>query len=165
MTLSAFADLAEVIGALGVVAGLVFVGFQLRQNTHQLRRVEANAMNAEASPLRQSIMNNAELAELVSACIAGSRPLNPVERQRLDSVFWEVTFISFQMWDRSKSKYFSAGDFERTIPAFAALFASAFGRAWWQGARTFFRAAFVAELEALIPELKAPLAEPMEAAP
>lgn len=157
MTLSDFADIAEVIGAFGVIAGLIFVGFQLRQNTQQLRRVETNAMNTEASPLRHSIMNNPELAELVSACVANSRRFNPVELQRLDSVFWELTFIYFQMWDRSQSKYFPAGDFERTVRALGPVYASAAGRSWWRNARAAFRPAFVTELETLIPELKTEL--------
>lgn len=156
MTLAAFADLAEIISAFGVIAGLIFVGFQLQQNTFQLRRVEINAMNVEASPLRQSIMNNPDLAELVSACVANSRPFTATDLQRLDSVFWEASFISFQMWDRSQSKYFPAGDFERTIPAFEPVLTSPVGRTWWQSARAKFRPTFVAAMEALMPALAAP---------
>lgn len=160
MTLAAFADLAEVIGAFGVIAGLIFVGFQLRQNTHQLRRAEINAMNTEASPLRQSVMNNPDLAELIAACVANSRPFNATELQRLDSVLWEMSFISFQMWDRAQTKYFPPGDWERTIPAFSPFLTSVVGRTWWRQARGNLRPAFVAAMEDLMPALKAPPAEP-----
>ncbi len=156
MTLAALADLADVIGAFGVIAGLIFVGLQLRQNTQQLRRVEINAMNAEVSPLRQSVMNNAELAEIVAACVANSRAFSATELQRLDSVFWEMSFIAFQMWDRAQTTYFPAADFERTIPSLGPVLTSPVGRTWWQNARTFFRPAFVDALEALMPGLMAP---------
>lgn len=52
MTLAGFADLAEVIGALGVIAGLIFVGVQLRQNTRQMQRDEMNSAMAQGSALK-----------------------------------------------------------------------------------------------------------------
>jgi hypothetical protein len=37
MTLSDLADLSEIIGAIGVIASLIYVGFELRRNTLVLR--------------------------------------------------------------------------------------------------------------------------------
>jgi hypothetical protein len=76
MTLAAFADLAEVIGALGVIAGLVFVGVQMRQNTKQLLRAEYNTAMAQGSALRHLLLSNRETAEL---CFGGleMRPSTP----------------------------------------------------------------------------------------
>jgi len=46
MTLSDWANIGQVIGALAIVASLIFVGFQVRQNTKS-NQVTALQLNAD----------------------------------------------------------------------------------------------------------------------
>jgi hypothetical protein len=160
MTLAAFADLAEVIGAFGVIAGLIFVGVQLQQNTLQLRRAERNTSNAEASVLRQSIANNCEIAELMAACVGEARSFSPAEMQRINAMFFEMGYLATQLWDRTKHGLFPPDEFDRAMPALAPYLTSATGRAWWRIARGVFQADFVAALERTLPALTATVAPP-----
>jgi len=158
MTLAALANLADVIGAFGVIAGLVFVGIQLRQNTLQLQRAEKNATNSEASILRQAIFSDGDLAELLSACVRQTRPLDPIEVDRMSLLFWEMGFQLIQFWERTQHGLFKRQEFESLAPMYAPYFTSAFGLEWWRQARLIFRPDFVVDVEHLMPILSAPVA-------
>lgn len=151
MTLAEIADLAEIIGAFGVIAGLIFVGMQMRQNTLQLRRAETNVTNAEASAIRQALFGDAEFAELISACVRETRELSPVETDRVHAFLWEIVFQTIQFWDRTKHGLFPPGEFERLAPSYAPYLCCSIGRAWWHDVRRFFRSDFVTDVERVIP--------------
>ena len=48
MTLEQASDLSQVIAAISVMASLVFVGLQIRQNTRSQRVVAVNSLTAAA---------------------------------------------------------------------------------------------------------------------
>jgi hypothetical protein len=58
--------LAQVIGTLGVIVSLVFVGLQIRQNTGALQRNEHNSTMPQWTVIRMAIAGNRDLAELMS---------------------------------------------------------------------------------------------------
>jgi len=154
MTLAAFADLAEVIGAIGVIAGLVFVGVQMRQNTKQLQRAEYNAAMAQGSALRHLLLNNRETAELFFGGISNS-PLNPIDELRLNVFFSELTYMALQVWDRVRNGLAPPDELRRgLIPTLAPVMTSPRALAWWSRSRATFRADFVSDLEAALPALR-----------
>lgn len=158
MTLAQFADLAEVIGALGVVASLLFVGVQLRQNTLQMQRADANMIMQHGSALRHLLLNNRQTAELLVSGISDA-PLDPVDELRVNAFFSEGMYILLHTWDRARS----AGrpevkdELVRVFPILAPALLSPRGRAWWAQARGTFWPKFVAEIEALAPALTEPV--------
>lgn len=156
MTLVNISNIAEMISALGVIAGLIFVGVQLRQTTLQLRRSEANSANSEASVLRQAIFANGEFAEIVSAAIRETRALGVVETDRMMGFLWEIGFQALQFWDRTKHGIFSKEEFEGIAPVYAPYMTCPLGLQWWAMARKMYRPDFVAEIEKIIPALASP---------
>src|SRR5262245_46837720 len=116
MTLADFSSLSEIISALGVIAGLIFVGLQLGQATVQLRQAEANATNTEASVIRQALFADAEFAEVVSAAVRQTRPLGIVETDRMMAFLWEIGFQVLQFWIRTKRGLFHRQEFEGLAP-------------------------------------------------
>lgn len=164
MTLAAFADLAEVIGALGVIAGLIFVGLQLRQNTNQMVRGEANSAMAQGSAMRHLMMSNRDTAALLVAGMSGAQ-LDPVDEVRMNAFFSEITYMSMHVWDRTRSGLAQKDEFSRIIPVMTPALTSARGQAWWARMRSTLRPDFVADLEALLPILKQPAPAPSATAP
>lgn len=162
MTLAAFADLAEVIGAIGVIVGLVFVGVQIQQNTKQMRRAEGNSAMAQGSALRHLIVGSREAAQMIASGVAGAS-LDPVDELRLHMFFLEVAYSALQVWDRERNKFGPTDEFSRVVLVIAPVMASDRGKAWWARARTTFWPEFVADFEGLLPALKAP-AEPSRSA-
>jgi len=154
MTLSDLSDLAQIFGVFAVVASLIFVGVQLRQNTVQMQRAERNATNAEASIIRQAVFTDPDVAELVHACVNETRPLSPVEVDRLNLFLWEVGYLIIQFWDRTRYGLFQRKEeYEKIVQSLSPYFTSRFGLAWWRVARGVFRSDFVADLEQVIPTL------------
>ena len=43
MSLQDFTNLFEIVASIGVIASLIFVGYQMKQNTNQLERSEHNS--------------------------------------------------------------------------------------------------------------------------
>ena len=55
----------EFVGAIAVVATLLFLGVQIRQNTKQMRRLELNAAHEQFAHSRMAIATDRDWAELV----------------------------------------------------------------------------------------------------
>ena len=66
MSLEQASDLSQIIGALAVVASLVFVGFQIRQNTRSQRLVAVNSLTAAAVAINIPGMESPEFGEALS---------------------------------------------------------------------------------------------------
>lgn len=165
MTLAALADLAEVMGTLGVIASLVFVGVQLHQNTKQMRRAEANKAFEQASQLRELVIGNREVADLLVSGMSG-KPLDPTDEVRLHAFFSEMTYVALQTWDRSRYGLTTIGDFESAVtPVMAIYMSSPRAVAWWTRSKSQFPAEFVALLEEKIPALRAQTLAPSATAP
>ena len=69
---------------LGVLSGLVFVGFEIRQNTSQLRADASYSITASVNELNAGLYGDSELAELVFRGEADLGALTPIERTRFD---------------------------------------------------------------------------------
>ena len=69
---------------LGVLGGLVFVGFEIRQNTSQLRADASYSITASVNELNAALFGNPELAELVLRGERDLSALTPIERTRFD---------------------------------------------------------------------------------
>ena len=57
-------NFGEFFGAIAVVATLIYLALHIRQNTHQVRRVEMNAAYAQFSVPRMAIASDRSLAEV-----------------------------------------------------------------------------------------------------
>ena len=69
---------------VGVLGGLVFVGFEIQQNTSQLRTDASYSITASVNELNASLYGDPELAELVFRGEADLGALTPIERERFD---------------------------------------------------------------------------------
>lgn len=75
----------SLLGNLGVLGGLVFVGLEIRQNTSQLRAEASQAITASTNELNAGIYGDAGLADLVKRGEQNLETLNAIERRRFDA--------------------------------------------------------------------------------
>jgi hypothetical protein len=156
MTLADFADFAEVVGALGVIASLIFVGVQLNQQTKQLRRAEANIAMQQGSALRHLFLANREVTDLIIAGISGGT-LDVSDEFRMNAFFAEATYMAVHVWDRQQHGMTTINDFETAVvPVLRPVMTSGRGVAWWARSKGQFPQEFVALFEAQMPELVPP---------
>ena len=69
---------------VGVLGGLIFVGFEIRQNTSQLRTEGARALTEMVNATNAGVYSDEKLAEIILRGEQDLASLNPVERLRFD---------------------------------------------------------------------------------
>lgn len=152
MTLEQWSSLAQVIGSVGVMLSLLFVGLQIRQNTGALQRDEHNSTMAQWTVIRMAIAGHRDMAELMTAGLRGERTLDAADQLRLDNMLAEYAWASFHIWDRTQRGVFPKGTFELTAgPLLAEVLETVAGRGWWQRAKQAgFIPAFVVDVDAVL---------------
>ena len=152
MSLEQLSFLAQIVGSIGVIVSLVFVGVQIRHNTRALQRNEHNSTMAQWTVVRQAIAGNREVAELMSFGLSGERALDAADQLRMEQMLQEFAWASFHIWDRTQRGVFPQGTFEATAGALLGnLLRTPRGAAWWQGAKHVgFIPAFVADVDRVL---------------
>jgi hypothetical protein len=165
MTLEQVFFLSQTIGAVAVVASLLFVGWQIKDNTRALQRHEHNNTMTQWTVVRMAIVNSREVAELMTAGLHGERALNAAEQLRLEQYLQELTWACFHIWDRMQRGIFPQGTFELTGGAYLrTVLLTVRGGAWWRSARNSgFIPAFAADVDAMLAKSAEPAAS--QAAP
>lgn len=102
MTIEQWGAVGEIVGALAVVASLVYLAVQIRQNTkqlsHNMKATELAAFerNIEAgNRIREMLIVNQDVLDLYTRGIKSYRRLEPVEKIRFGMVL-SNTFSAFQ---------------------------------------------------------------------
>ncbi|MGD8809372.1 MAG: hypothetical protein PVG24_07185 [Gammaproteobacteria bacterium] len=90
MTLEQLAYLAQIVGAGLVVASLIYVGRQLRQNTEIMRQNAAGYYLGLQERLCGEVANNRELAEYWLKGASDFESLDDVDRQRIMLFEWRA---------------------------------------------------------------------------
>jgi hypothetical protein len=152
MSLAQLSDLAQIIGAVGLILSLVFVGLQIRHNTAALVRNEHNSTMAQWTVIRQAIATNRDIAELMSNGLHGKSALDAADQLRLEQMLQEYAWASFHIWDRTQRGVFPKRTFEATAGvALCDLLRTPRGGAWWASAKNKgFIPAFVADVDAML---------------
>ena len=128
--------LAQVVGTLGVIVSLLFVGLQIRQNTGALQRNEHNSTMSQWTVIRMAIAGDRNVAQLMTSGLHGERDLDAADQLRLEHMLAEYAWASFHIWDRTQRGVFPKGTFEATAgPLLASVLRTPRGSAWWNRAK------------------------------
>jgi hypothetical protein len=152
MSLEQISYLAQIVGSVGLILSLVFVGLQIRHNTAALVRNEHNSTMAQWTVIRQAIAQNREIAELMTAGLSGERALDAADQLRLEQMLQEYAWAAFHIWERTQRGIFPKGTFEATAGVMLCdLLRTARGGAWWASAKNKgFIPAFVSDVDAVL---------------
>jgi hypothetical protein len=152
MSLEQFSNLTQIVGSVGVIVSLLFVGLQIRQNTRALQREEHNSTMAQWTVIRMAIAKHRDIAELMTAGLHGERALDAADQLRLEQMLSENAWASFHIWERTQRGIFPKGTFELSCGAhLCGLLGTAGGGTWWRNAKqTGFPPAFVSDVDAVL---------------
>jgi len=108
---------AEIVGAIAVVASLVFVGFQLRQNTRIMRLSSTNELLTQFEEIIKDIAASEELASLLFRGVPDPESLEGIDHYRFtlmcQSIYFYMAKAHYQfrsgalepeMWDAIHSQ-------------------------------------------------------------
>jgi len=152
MSLEQLSYFSQIIGSVGVVVSLIFVGLQVRQNTRALQRNEHNSTMEQWTVIRMAIAKDRSIAELMTAGLNGELVLDAADQLRLEHILAEYAWAAFHIWDRTQRGVFPQGTFELTGGAlFCSVLKTARGGAWWHGAKNSgFIPAFVLDVDVML---------------
>jgi len=108
-------QISSILANVGVIAGIVFLAYEIRQNTEQLMRSEMNATQEQFSSWRQSIMTDGELARIWVDGLEDAASLPEVDRVRFDLTVRDWFWTNWQFWDRARSGAIPSQWEDRTI--------------------------------------------------
>ena len=141
-------NFGEFFGAIAVVATLIFLTLQVRQNTRQIRRAEMDAASTQFSLPRMAIVTDRSLAELLHKAMHAPHEIDEVDQLRIDMWLGEQMNAMFHAWDRSQTGSFEKEFWETTTrPGLAQILAVAAGSEWWDQNRFSFLPEFRAEVD------------------
>jgi hypothetical protein len=152
MPLEQWSYLAQVIGTVGVILSLIFVGLQIKQNTGAVQRNEHNSTMEQWTVIRMSIARNRDIAELMTAGLHGESVVDAADQCRLEHMLAEYAWAAFHIWDRTQRGIFPKGTFELTGGALLCnVLRTPRGGAWWCNAKHLgFIPGFVADVDAVL---------------
>jgi hypothetical protein len=152
MSLEQLSYLAQIVGSVGVIVSLLFVGLQIKHNTSALQRNEHNSTMAQWTVIRMAVAQDRDIAELMTAGLNGESALDAADQLRLENMLQESAWASFHIWDRTQRGVFPKGTFELTAGAYlSGLLRTVRGDAWWRGAKHVgFVPGFVADVDAVL---------------
>jgi hypothetical protein len=96
-------QLLSIVANLGVIAGIVFLAFELRQNTEAVQAESFQSYTDSSISFLSQIAQNAEFAEIAYASLYNTRPLNEVEEYRLRlnlRTQWYRFQNAYSQWNR-----------------------------------------------------------------
>jgi hypothetical protein len=152
MSFEQISYLAQIVASVAVVASLIFVALQIKQNTAALQRNEHNSTMAQWTVIRMAIAKHRDIAELMTAGLHGESPLDAADQLRLEQMLQENAWAAFHIWDRTQRGIFPEGTFEATGGALlGSLLTTPGGESWWRKAKHIgFPPGFVLDVDSLL---------------
>jgi len=151
MSLQDFTNLAEIVASVVLIVSLVFVGYQMRQNTNQLQRNEHNSTMAQWSTIRMALVENRDVAEIWRMGLHGELDLDATDQFRLESLLAEQLWAAYHVWERTKRGILKEGRFQEAVaPLAPAWLSTPRGEPWWSDAKRNYPPLFVADVDAAL---------------
>jgi hypothetical protein len=159
MNWDAIGAIAELLGAIGVIASLAYLSVQIRQNTRQIgehsRELRISAIDSIAnsfSRFRDPLIRDPELAALWVRGIADYQSLDDVERVRLGRLLQELFFAHQNTWSRFMEGATTEASWLDHRQAIAANLSHPGIKTWWAETRSIYADDFEDVIEELIRE-------------
>jgi len=100
--LSDWAAIAEIVASVAVVISLVFVGFQIRENTAEMRASQSNDLYDAIREVELTVLSNADLMAAVDKGMGGRR----FEMSEIEVIYFRNYLVqSFNIWEQAFSRF------------------------------------------------------------
>jgi hypothetical protein len=155
MTLAELSDISQALGAVAVVASLIFVGIQIRQNTAATRAASHNAVSDSLNEINRMFAESAELSRIWLAGMADRDALTAEERWRFDATARAYMHVCETMYIQAGLGVGDKGIMLAEEEGIRRVLAAPGVRAWWMENPYGFCAEFRSYVAALAPPAEA----------
>jgi len=154
MNRSNWRDGAEIIGIAAIVASLVFVGLELRQNRNLAEAAAYQARTDSEIAFQSLYVDPQRVAEAVVKYKTGE-PTTAADDVYLLSTNW-VRYVHYENIHYQLERGMLTEDFWTAIlDGLRDIMEWPAERDWWRSERRFFRPTFAAEIDALVADIEA----------
>ena len=138
MDLKKLALIAEIVGGIAIVVSVLYLAFEISQNTANLKAANAMSFAAEINVRRFARVENAELDALIRKGQSAPDSLSDEERSRFMSyVLVRLTLLDNLLF-MADSDLLPAGYAETILPGYCGSLRAPGYRAIWSGALSSF---------------------------
>jgi hypothetical protein len=150
MNWEAIGAIANVLTAVGVIATLIYLAIQIRQNTKAVRSSSIQNLVQSFSTTAQAAVENDYIIPLLLKANAGAEALTQEERIRLH--FWFImTFRRFEgVYFQRDLGIVDAEVIDGFERSHMAILASKSTQEWWANSKEIFNSGFVSYVEELL---------------
>lgn len=150
MNWEALGAIANLLAAIGVIATLIYLSIQIRQNTKAVRSSSIQNLVHGLSGTAQAAVENEYMIPLILKANRELENLTEEESARLH--FWFImTFRRFEgVYFQRDLGFVDAAMIEGFERSHISVLASKSGQAWWANAREIFNSGFVSYVEELL---------------
>jgi hypothetical protein len=132
MNWDALGALAEIIGAVGVIASLLFLALQIRQNSKVVAANTFQSISSTSADVSIRIAENEDLARLLRLALTDSDSLDNDEQMRVE-MLWRGAFRNYEHYYYQ----YVAGTLDPDVwsgylETMLSMLDSAYGQAWWE---------------------------------
>ncbi len=153
MTLQDLGNIGEFVGALGVVASLIYLALQIRQNTRQLRNnarairlAEVRAASDGEIEFRRFLLSNPEVDDARLRGRKGAE-LDPLDARRFDHVLWDVFLRAQTQWYQARQSLVAGAYWDRLSVIPMRYLGSKAAQQWWFARRGGFDPRFAEDID------------------
>jgi hypothetical protein len=152
MTLEQFSFLAQIVGAVGVLASLIFVGMQIRQNTQSQHVVAVESLAAAIAAINVPAMESPTLGTALSKALKDWASASHDERVIAHFFLFSFFKLHEQAWYQHKSRVLDHTQWIGWENLMRSYYHSpGIQKVWWPGRRHYFSPQFQAYLAATEP--------------
>lgn len=163
VTLDDLGNIGEFVGALAVVISLVYLAFQIRQNTRQLdHNSEVVAANVEldnarlAAEFNANVAGSSELADLWTRGIFGNEDVSPEEATRIGFLLGDLFYRLEGLYHQHRRGFLPAESWTPWERLMCSALSSPLPRGWWESRAHPFSADFTGHVDRLLADLPTP---------
>ena len=131
MTLAEVSQISQTLGSAAVVASLIFVGVQIRQNTKTTRAASHHAVSEALNQVNLLWARNSEVTRIWLAGMSDRGALTPEDRWRFDSIVRAYLHVCETMYMQAELGAGDAGIVVAEESGIKTVFASGGVKEWW----------------------------------
>ena len=143
----------QILANVGVIAGIVFLGYEMRQNTQVARQEAYSSFAQSINDVNTTIMASPELAAIIARASEGA---SRSEFSRAEQLQYDLAIIGlvrvFEGHYQSLEDDIVDESYFRTVSTGTGPWAQAYFREYWPQVRPTFDPEFVEYFEELLPE-------------
>lgn len=158
-------ETAQILGGIGVIASIIYVGIQIRNNARSLRASTYQQLSVTSMQAWLSMGHNGETVDIMLRGMDDFSSLGRVEKARMRFILMSYAKGFENAWFQHKIGTLHAGDWMAATSDLHSFFSTPGSHVVWQIVKSRFNPEFVAFVDAIVERQRAAAAAYVPPAP